>query len=113
MQPATVAGAAENIYVDGESEDNDSDEEGSVLADDEGTILVTGRDVNMFGAALFARTRRRLLIVTHCPCAYADVLRNIESVGAAARMRAWHVPKTEMAAFLDDMVLKVVVVAGN
>ena len=24
MQPATVAGAAENIYVDGESEDNDS-----------------------------------------------------------------------------------------
>ena len=26
MQPVTVAGAAENIYVDGESEDNDSDE---------------------------------------------------------------------------------------
>ena len=33
MQPATVAGAAENIYVDGESEDNDSDEEGDIDED--------------------------------------------------------------------------------
>ena len=33
QRPATVAGAAENIYVDGESEDNDSDEEGDIDED--------------------------------------------------------------------------------
>ena len=33
QRPATVAGSAENIYVDGYSEDNDSDEEGDIDED--------------------------------------------------------------------------------
>lgn len=40
-------------------------------------VLVSGRDVNLFGAALFARTTHNLDLVTHCECAFADLQHNL------------------------------------
>lgn len=42
------------------------------------SVLVSGRDVNLFGAALFATTRHHMHVVTHCACAYADLQRNLD-----------------------------------
>ena len=68
-----------------------------------GGVLVSGRDVNMFGAALFARTRHNVRIVTHCPCAHADAVANVERATAAARMSVRHCPKSRTASLLDGM----------
>ena len=66
------------------------------------SILVTGRDINLFGAGLLGRTSHTLLAVTHCPCAYDDMLANIERLGDAAngRIHARWCPKGGQTAAL-------------
>ena len=58
-----------------------------------GAVLVSGRDVNLFGAALFTHTEHTLHIVTHCPCAHADLPANLRRRPGAACSHAHHVPK--------------------
>ena len=41
------------------------------------SVLVSGRDINLFGAALFGSTEHTLHVVTHCPNAHADALVNL------------------------------------
>jgi predicted kinase len=43
------------------------------------SILVSGRDINLFGAALFGATEHTLHVVTHCPNAHADALVNLRA----------------------------------
>lgn len=69
-----------------------------------GGVLVTGRDVNLFGIALFRKSSLRLNILTHCPNAYQDVLLNSASCARAERIQAWLIEKGgATASFLQEM----------
>ena len=52
QRPATVAGAAENFYVDEESEDNDSEEEGDI---DEDMMDIDWDDRRTFGLSYIVK----------------------------------------------------------
>jgi hypothetical protein len=74
-------------------------------------ILCLGRDVNLFGAALFAETSHALHILTHCPNAFADLGVNLKArlqradANAAAANRTFLVGKGKAtAAHLRSLV---------
>ena len=70
------------------------------------SIVCTGRDVNLFGASLFARTSHELTIVTHCPNAYADLEHSLPHAGgqqgergeSGRKVRRYCVPKGKRTA---------------